>query len=82
MTAESGDAPSYSSAVSELQSILGKLESEDVDVDLLAGRVRRAVELIGICRERITVAEMEVRRIVAELDDDADGDRVVAPDED
>lgn len=82
MTVEGGDAPSYSSAVSELQSILGKLESEDVDVDLLAGRVRRAVELIGICRERITVAEMEVRRIVAELDDDPRGDRVADPDED
>ena len=82
MTVESGDAPRYSSAVSELQSILGKLESEDVDVDLLAGRVRRAVELIGICRERITVAEMEVRRIVAELDDDADENKVADPDED
>lgn len=76
MTIEGREPPSYSSAVSELQSILGKLESEDVDVDLLAGRVRRAVELIRICRERITVAEMEVRRIIAELDDDADGDRV------
>ncbi len=82
MTVEGGETPSYSSAVSELRSILGKLESEEVDVDLLAGRVRRAVELIGICRERITVAEMEVRRIVAELDEDVDGKSVENHDED
>lgn len=60
----------YADAVERLERILAELEAEDVDVDLLAERVRTAVELIRICRERITAAEIEVARVVPDLDDE------------
>ncbi len=60
----------YAAALSELESILSALEDESTDVDLLTTRVARAAELIRICRDRIAVAETEVERIVAEMDED------------
>ncbi len=63
----------YAEAVARLEEILRELESDDIDVDRLAERVRTAVELVAVCRERITRAELQVTRIVADLgDEDAD----------
>ncbi len=59
----------YADALAELESILGALEDESTDVDLLTTRVARAAELIRICRERIGAAQMEVERIVSDLGD-------------
>lgn len=59
---------SYTDALGELDSILRSLESPDVDVDRLADRVRRASELIKLCRERIARAELEVEQLVVDLE--------------
>ena len=58
----------YSEAVLELNNILEDLESERVDVDELSVKVKRAVELIKLCREKIETTEFEVRKIVKEFD--------------
>lgn len=60
-------AESYSQAVEELDRILEDLEKDDIDVDLLADRVRRAAELLSWCRSRITAATDEVEQAVASL---------------
>jgi len=61
----------YNEAVNELNTILEDLESERVDVDELTIRVKRAVELIKLCREKIEETELEVRKIVKEFDKDS-----------
>lgn len=48
----------YADALSELQQILGELEAEDIDIDVLAVKVERAAELIRVCRGRINDAEV------------------------
>lgn len=65
----------YGEALAELEAILGELEDDTLDVDLLAERVARAAALIAHCRDRIDGARMEVERIVAGFDGDP------APDE-
>ncbi len=80
----SDDAPGYAEAMAELEDILGELEGDHLDVDVLAERVRRASELIKTCRTRISRAQSDVDRIVSDLeafeqelgaaDDDADED--------
>lgn len=71
----SGD-PGYAEAISELEMILEELEGDDLDVDVLAERVRRASELIRVCRSRISRAQSDVDGIVAELEEfEARGDR-------
>ncbi len=63
------DPIGYADALAELESILEEIEDDAVDVDVLAARVKRAAELLRICRARITDAKTQVTQIVAELDD-------------
>jgi len=63
------DAIGYADAMRELEDILEELEGDDLDVDVLADRVRRASELIKLCRGRITRAQDDVARIVADLEE-------------
>lgn len=58
----------YAEAMAELEEILGELEGDHLDVDLLADRVRRASELIKLCRTRIGRAQADVDGIVTDLE--------------
>jgi exodeoxyribonuclease VII small subunit len=58
----------YTAALAELDDILHELDGDEVDVDVLGTRVRRAAELLRICRDRITTARFEVEQVVASLD--------------
>ena len=58
----------YADAMAELGDILAELERDDLDVDVLAERVRRAGELITLCRARIARAQADVEGIVTTLD--------------
>ena len=59
---------SYAAAVAELDEILAAIERDEVDVDVLSVKVGRAVQLVQFCRERLAAAEVEVERVVADLD--------------
>lgn len=63
------DAVGYAEALAELETILAQLEGETIDVDLLATKVRRAADLIELCRARIESARIEVTRIVDQAGD-------------
>jgi exodeoxyribonuclease VII small subunit len=81
IAAEPTDGPGYAAAMAELETILRELEDGEVDIDRLADQVRRAAELVRLCRGRLADARTEVTRIVADLDavePDADS----APDSD
>lgn len=66
--ADDSGAIGYAEAVAELEDILADLESDDVDVDHLATRVKRAADLIELCRGRLDLARTEITRIVADLE--------------
>ena len=66
-TSPAAEELSYTSAVAELEGILVTLEDDDVDIDALTSQVKRAAELIGVCRQRITTAKVEVEKVVADL---------------
>lgn len=58
---------SYTQSLAELEKILAELRSDSCDVDTLAARTRRAVELLKFCRERLTTTEDELRSILQSL---------------
>jgi exodeoxyribonuclease VII small subunit len=62
----------YAEALAELEGILDELDGDEVDVDVLGARVRRAAELLRLCRERIAGARFEVEQVVAELEAEVD----------
>jgi exodeoxyribonuclease VII small subunit len=69
MTEATTPEPGYADALAELERILRELDSDTVDVDVLATRVARASELIQLCRDRIAAARLQVDHVL--LDSDA-----------
>ena len=58
----------YDKAMKKLEEIISKIESEDIDVDELAVKVKEAVELVKMCKAKIEKAEMEVKKVVKDFD--------------
>jgi exodeoxyribonuclease VII small subunit len=58
----------YSKAVKRLEEILQKIESDEIDVDELADRVKEAVGLIKVCKDKIEKAQMDVTAVVEDFD--------------
>ena len=57
----------YAEAMREVEIILGELDSNNVDVDVLATKVQRASYLISWCKDRIAAAQLTVDTLVADL---------------
>jgi exodeoxyribonuclease VII small subunit len=55
----------------ELEQIISEIETEDVDVDVLAEKVKRAALLVKLCKTRLRNAEEEVKKIMAEIETDS-----------
>ena len=63
----------FGAAMQELEAILRRVESEEIDIDELADELQRAAALLEICRSKIRRAEVEVSQIVQSLaESDAD----------
>lgn len=63
----------YQKAVEKLEEIISKIESESIDVDELSVKVKEAVDLIKICKSKIEKAELEVKKVVENLETAPDG---------
>lgn len=64
LTTSTGEPLPYAEALSELEAILLRLESADVDVDSLARQVERATVLISYCRARLATVEQNVAAVL------------------
>ncbi len=62
--------PTFTASIQELEEILRRIEGDETDIDQLAGELRRAQELLELCRGKIRHAEMEVSQIVQSLDEE------------
>ncbi len=58
---------SYEKAKAELEEILEELERGETGVDTLAKHVKRASELIRLCREKLRSTEGEVDSLLKDL---------------
>ena len=59
----------FSEALQELESILQQIDDDSISVDDLAEKLRKAKDLLELCRSKIRQAEVEVGQIVQTLDD-------------
>jgi exodeoxyribonuclease VII small subunit len=57
----------YTKAFEELQEIVHDIENGEISVDELSKKVKRAAELIKICRVKLTSTEEDVNKILKEL---------------
>jgi exodeoxyribonuclease VII small subunit len=58
---------SYTEAISELELIVTEIEQGDITIDTLSEKVKRASELIRICKNKLTAAEQDVNKILGEI---------------
>jgi exodeoxyribonuclease VII small subunit len=58
----------YSDAFAELQQIVADIEDGEITVDELSEKVKRASELIAICKKKLTSTEEDVNQILKELE--------------
>ncbi|MDG1776161.1 MAG: exodeoxyribonuclease VII small subunit [Crocinitomicaceae bacterium] len=61
----------YTDAFEELQQIVSDIEDGEITVDELSIKVKRAAELIKICKSKLTSTEGDVNDILKELESDA-----------
>jgi exodeoxyribonuclease VII small subunit len=62
----------YTEAFAELQQIVADIEDGEISVDELSEKVKRASELIAICKKKLTSTEEDVNKILKELEDEAE----------
>lgn len=71
MTAEKKEKEiRFGAAVEQLEGILARIESEEIDIDDLASELKMAAQLLDVCRGKIRKAELEVTQIVQALEED------------
>ncbi|HNV23878.1 MAG TPA: exodeoxyribonuclease VII small subunit [Candidatus Omnitrophota bacterium] len=63
----------YTKAMKRLEEIVEKIESEEIDVDELSTHVKEAVALIKTCKDRIEKAEIDIKKVVDDLDTETAG---------
>jgi exodeoxyribonuclease VII small subunit len=58
----------FGDAIAELETILARIEGEEIDIDQLGEELKRATQLLELCRAKIKKAEVEVSQIVQSLE--------------
>lgn len=55
----------YTEAMKQLEEIVGQLEDNTLDIDLLAEKVKTAQELIKFCRDKLYKTDEEIQKLLA-----------------
>lgn len=58
---------SYSDAISELELIVTEIEQGEITIDTLSEKVKRAAELIKVCKNKLSSTEDDVNKILGEI---------------
>lgn len=60
----------YEEAVRQLEDIVAKMESNELDVDSLSQQLKTAQKLIKLCKDKLSWADSDIKKI---LQDDNNG---------
>ena len=58
----------YEEAMAELQDIVRKMENDELDIDQMTTQLKRAQELIKLCKDKLTKTDEEIKKILSEKD--------------
>ncbi len=54
----------YEEAVHQLEAIVEKLENNEMDIDELSAQLKKAQQLIKLCKDKLTKTDMEIKKIL------------------
>ena len=56
--------PKYEEAVRQLEAIVEKLENNELDIDELSTELKKAQQLIRLCKDKLTKTDAEIKKIL------------------
>jgi len=56
----------YEAAMKELETIVAKMESGELNVDAMTTELKKAQGLIKLCREKLLKTDEEIKKILAD----------------
>ena len=59
----------YTAAMKQLEEIVNRMESDELDIDSLGKELKSAKELIKVCRDKLTKTEEEIQKILEQEKD-------------
>ena len=63
----------YTQAITELEEIVKKMQSPDCSIDILSQYTARSLELLKVCKAKLTATDEELRKVLDEMSDDKGG---------
>lgn len=54
----------YEDAVRQLETIIDKLESNELGIDQLSSELKKAQQLIKLCKEKLTKTDNEIKKLL------------------
>jgi exodeoxyribonuclease VII small subunit len=66
----SNNKPTYDEAIAELDNILSELENNsEINMDEITQKVKRASELLKICKKQLHVLDESLEKLLSELEE-------------
>ena len=56
----------YSQAMERLEKIVGQIDNNELEIDMLAEKIKEANEIIALCSDKLTKADKEIEKLLAE----------------
>ena len=60
----------YTQAITELEEIVKKMQSPECSIDNLSQFTARSLQLLKVCKAKLTQTDEELRKVLAEMSDD------------
>lgn len=58
----------YEEALDRLESIVKQMENDELDIDVMGEQLKQAQKLIKLCKDKLTKADNEIKRILEKID--------------
>lgn len=56
----------YEEAVAQLEEIVEKMENDELDIDQLSEQLKRAKDLVKLCKAKLTKTDEEIKKLLSE----------------
>ncbi len=60
----------YTQAVNELEEIVRKMQSPDCSIDNLSQYTARSLQLLKVCKAKLSATDEELKKVLNEMSDD------------
>ena len=56
----------YSQAMARLEKIVGQIDNNELEIDVLAEKIKEANGIIAFCSDKLTKADKEIEKLLSE----------------